>query len=251
MDLLEQLAREAGPILRRRRLAVAAALAHSETEIYRQEALAEHRRGFRRRAEPLRVVPHWLSPTFRLVIALFVLTLLGLPYVAVPETVRGAAMVRLETAAESAGEPPEVWVQWLLPARYGPRLEPGTELRLTLDDFPGVERRLVLDGVETTTITRQRARERFGIGADPTVRDRIGAASTAPDSPPEGPLLVGRARFDTDGLDTNGLDAHWPDAHGPESEGSPHPYRDGMTGTVTLRIGDRRILLEELKRLLG
>ncbi len=97
---LEHLAAEAGPILRRRRLAVEQAQARSETEVFRRQALAHRDRGLETRAEPLRIAPAWLGGAYRVVLALCAAGLLALPFAASTEFAVGPAVVRLQQRAE-------------------------------------------------------------------------------------------------------------------------------------------------------
>jgi len=75
LELLEALAREAGPLLRRRRLALEQALRERETELFRREALDHHQRGTRSRQEPLRLTPTWIHTAYRALLLLFALGL--------------------------------------------------------------------------------------------------------------------------------------------------------------------------------
>lgn len=97
---LEQLAREAGPILRRRRLAAEMARQERETAVFRREALVHHEAGLQTRAEPLRIAPAWLGRAYRGVLAMCAASLLVVPFAGSDELAAGPAVVRLEARTE-------------------------------------------------------------------------------------------------------------------------------------------------------
>ncbi len=97
---LEHLAGEAGPILRRRRLAIEQARARSETELFRTEALEHRDRGLATRSEPLRIAPPWLGKAYRAVQVACLAGLLALPFAGSSEFAVGPAVVRLQQRTE-------------------------------------------------------------------------------------------------------------------------------------------------------
>ncbi len=123
---LEHLAGEAGPILRRRRLAMEQERARSETEVFRSEALVHRDRGLATRSEPLRIAPAWLSHAYRVVLALCATGLLALPFAASTEYAVGPAVVRLQQRAEVRARAAGVLEQ--LAVRPGDAVQRGQEI---------------------------------------------------------------------------------------------------------------------------
>jgi len=76
LALILALAREAGPILRRRRAAFELARIESETAVFRRQALDHHENGARPRQDPLRLAPPWIGAAYRSLILLSLVVLL-------------------------------------------------------------------------------------------------------------------------------------------------------------------------------
>jgi hypothetical protein len=98
---LESLARESGPILRRRRLAYEQARRESETEMFRRQALAHREVGLRSRQEPLRIAPAFIDRAYRAVLLCFAALVLALPFAGSSELASGPAVVRLAERADA------------------------------------------------------------------------------------------------------------------------------------------------------
>lgn len=102
---LEALAREAGPLLRRRRLAFEQERRDSAEALFRRRALDHREKGDAARQDPLRLSPTWLGAAYRAVLVSFALLVLALPFAGRSELARGPAMVRLaERQLLRAGE---------------------------------------------------------------------------------------------------------------------------------------------------
>jgi hypothetical protein len=98
---LESLARESGPILRRRRLADEQARRESETEMFRRQALAHREVGLRSRQEPLRIAPAFIDRAYRAVLLCFAALVLAIPFAGSSELASGPAVVRLAERADA------------------------------------------------------------------------------------------------------------------------------------------------------